>query len=132
VLVSDRDSKFVSGFWQTLWRRLGTRLNMSSSRHLETDGLTKRVNSTFQQLLRCFCCYDGFHWTTLQPQVKFAYNASRALGIEHTPFEVNFGFSLEEPLDLLFSMRPSIPVSQDATKRLRLLQELHTLVRSVL
>jgi hypothetical protein len=29
-------------------------------------------------------------------------------------------------------MRPSIPVSQDATKRLRLLQEIHTLVRSVL
>jgi hypothetical protein len=25
VLVSNRDPKFVSGFWQTLWRRLGTR-----------------------------------------------------------------------------------------------------------
>jgi hypothetical protein len=33
VLIIDRDPKFVSGFWQTLWRRLGTRLNMSSSRH---------------------------------------------------------------------------------------------------
>jgi hypothetical protein len=33
---------------------------------------------------------------------------------------------------MLFSMRPSIPVSQDATKRLRLLQDVHTLVRSVL
>jgi hypothetical protein len=29
VLVSDRDPKFVSGFWHTLWRRLGTRQNMS-------------------------------------------------------------------------------------------------------
>jgi hypothetical protein len=47
VLVSDRDPKFVSAFWQTLWRRLGTRLNMSSSRHPETDGLTERVNNTF-------------------------------------------------------------------------------------
>jgi hypothetical protein len=26
---------------------------------------------------------------------EFAYNASRALGIEHTPFEANFGFSPE-------------------------------------
>jgi hypothetical protein len=59
VLVIDRDPKFVSGLWQTLWRRLGTRPNMSSSRHPETDGLTERVNSTFQQLLRCLCCYDG-------------------------------------------------------------------------
>jgi hypothetical protein len=115
VLVSDRDPKFVSGFWQTLWRRLGTRLNMSSNRHLETDGLTKRVNNTFQRLLRCFYCYDGSDWTTLLPQVEFAYTASRALGIEHTPFEAYFGFSPEEPHDLLFSMRPTIPVSQDAT-----------------
>jgi hypothetical protein len=132
VLVSDRDPIFVSDFWQTLWRRLGTRLNMSSSRHSETDGMTERVNNSFQQLLRCFCCYDGSDRTTLLPQVEFAYNASRALGIEHTPFEANFGFSLEEPPNMLFSMRPSIPVSQDATERFRLLHEVHTRVRSVL
>jgi hypothetical protein len=59
VLVSDHDPKIVRGFWQTLWRRLGTRLNMSSIRHPETDGLTERVNITFQRLLRCLCCYDG-------------------------------------------------------------------------
>jgi hypothetical protein len=69
---------------------------MSSSRHQETDGLTERVNITFQRLLRCFCCYDGSDWTTLLPQVEFAYNAFCALRIEHTSFEANFGFSLEE------------------------------------
>jgi putative transposase len=90
---------------------------MSSNRHPETDGLTERVNNTLQLLLRCFCCYDGSDWTTLLPQVEFAYNASRALGIEHTPFEANFGFSPEEPPYLVFRMRPSIPVSQDATSR---------------
>jgi transposase InsO family protein len=47
VLVSDRDPKFASGFWHTLWRRLGTRMNMSSGRHPETNGLTERVNNTF-------------------------------------------------------------------------------------
>jgi hypothetical protein len=105
---------------------------MSSNRHPQTDGLTKRANITFQQLLRCLCCYDGSDWTTLLPQVEFAYNTSRALGIEHTPFEANFGFSPEEPLVMLFNMRPSISLSQDAIERLRLLQEVHTLVRLVL
>jgi hypothetical protein len=105
---------------------------MSSSRHPETDGLTERINSTIQQLLRCFCCYDATYWTDRLPQVEFAYNAFRALGIEHTPFEANFRFSLEEPPNFLFNMRPSIPVSQDASERLRLLQEVHALVRSVL
>jgi hypothetical protein len=111
VLVSDRDTKFVSDLWRTLWRRLGTRMNMSSSRHSKTDRLTERVNRTFQQLLRCFCCYDGTHWTNMLPQVEFAYNASRALGIKHTPFEAYFSFSPKEPPDLLYNMRPSIPVS---------------------
>jgi hypothetical protein len=46
VLVSDRNPKFVSGFWHTRWRRLGTRLNMSFTRHPETDGLAERVNKT--------------------------------------------------------------------------------------
>jgi hypothetical protein len=61
------------------------------------------------------------------PQVEFAYNASRALVTE-----ANFGFSLEEPHDLLFSMRLSISHSQDASKRVKLLHDVHTLVRFVL
>jgi hypothetical protein len=39
------------------------------------------------------------------PQVEFSYNAARALEIEHSPFEANFGFSRSESLDLFFSMR---------------------------
>jgi transposase InsO family protein len=132
VLVSDRDPKFVSGFWQTLWRRLGTRLNMSSSRHPKTDGLTERVNNTFQHLLRCFCCCDGTNWTDMLPQVELAYNAFRALGIKHSPFEASIGFSLEEPPHLLFNMRPSISLSQDASERLKLSHDVHTHVRFVL
>jgi hypothetical protein len=66
------------------------------------------------------------------PQLEFAYNATRALGIKHTSFEANFRLSPKEPPDLLFSMRPSIPVSQDATKRLKLLQEVHAPVRLAL
>jgi hypothetical protein len=107
-------------------------MNMSSSRHPETYGLTERVNITVLRLLRCFCCYGSSDWTTLLLHVEFAYNASHALGIEYTPFEANFGFCLEEPPNVLFSMRPSIPVSQDATKRFKLLHEVHAPVRSVL
>jgi hypothetical protein len=81
----------------------------------EIDGLTERVNNTFQQLLHCFCCYDVSDWTDFLPQVEFTCNASRALGIEHTPFKVSFGLSPDKPPNLLFSMRPSIPGSQDAT-----------------
>jgi hypothetical protein len=32
------------------------------------------------------------------PQLEFVYNATRTIGVEHTPFVVNFGFSPKEPL----------------------------------
>ena len=75
---------------------------------------------------------DGSKLTNLLPQVEFAYNATRALGIEHSPFEANFGFSPLEPLNKLFGMRPSIPFSQDAFERLKLLHYSHALACTVL
>ena len=32
-IISDRDSRFVSRFWQTLQKALGTRLDMSTAYH---------------------------------------------------------------------------------------------------
>ncbi|GJY40973.1 RNA-directed DNA polymerase [Tanacetum coccineum] len=38
TLTFDRDFKFVSHFWRTLWTRLGSKLQFSSSHHPQTDG----------------------------------------------------------------------------------------------
>jgi hypothetical protein len=82
--------------------------------------------------MRCFQCYDKWDWTALLPHVEFAYNETCALGIELTPFKAVFGFSHEEPTCLMFNMRLSIPVSQDAMERFRQLKKLHTSVSRTL
>jgi hypothetical protein len=44
TIISDRDSKFMSTFWQELFRLVGTTLTPSTSYHPHTDGQTEIVN----------------------------------------------------------------------------------------
>ena len=47
-LISDRDVRFTSGFWNGLMQCLGCKLNMSSSFHPQTDGQTERFNRSLE------------------------------------------------------------------------------------
>jgi len=57
-IVSDRDSKFLSRFWQELPKAFGTMLKLSSSYHPETDGQIERINQILEDMLRA--CVLGF------------------------------------------------------------------------
>ncbi|GKF24261.1 putative reverse transcriptase domain-containing protein [Tanacetum coccineum] len=56
-IISDRDSRFTSLFWKALHEALGTRLDMSTAYHLETDGQSERTIQTLEDLLRT-CVID--------------------------------------------------------------------------
>ena len=44
VILSDRDARFTSRFWDVLHGLLGTRLAMSTAFHPQTDGQTSKPN----------------------------------------------------------------------------------------
>ncbi|GKC31571.1 putative reverse transcriptase domain-containing protein [Tanacetum coccineum] len=56
-IISDRDSRFTSRFWQSMQEALGTRLDMSTAYHPQTDGQSERTIQTLKDMLRA-CVLD--------------------------------------------------------------------------
>ncbi|XP_019435366.1 PREDICTED: uncharacterized protein LOC109341851, partial [Lupinus angustifolius] len=100
-IVSDRDTKFLSHFWRTLWGKLGTKLLFSTTCHPQTDGQTEVVNRTLTTLLRAIIKKNIKSWEECLPHVEFAYNRATHSTTRMSPFEIVYGFQPLTPLDLL-------------------------------
>ncbi|GKD46558.1 putative reverse transcriptase domain-containing protein [Tanacetum coccineum] len=50
-IISDRDSRFTSHFLQSLQKDLGTRLDMSTTYHSQTDGESERTIQALEDML---------------------------------------------------------------------------------
>ncbi|GKA27231.1 putative reverse transcriptase domain-containing protein [Tanacetum coccineum] len=57
-IISDRDSRFTSRFWQSMQEALGTRLDMSTAYHPQTDGQSERTIQTLEDMLRALVARD--------------------------------------------------------------------------
>ncbi|GJT50521.1 putative reverse transcriptase domain-containing protein [Tanacetum coccineum] len=86
-IISDRDGRFTSQFWQSLQKALGTQLDMSMAYHPQNDGQSKRTIQNLEDMLRA--CMIDFRksWDMHLPLVEFSYNNSYHTSIKAAPFE---------------------------------------------
>ncbi|GKC92338.1 putative reverse transcriptase domain-containing protein [Tanacetum coccineum] len=56
-IICDRDGRFTLNFWRAFQKALGTRLDMSTAYHPQTDGQSKRTIQTLEDMLRT-CVID--------------------------------------------------------------------------
>lgn len=128
-IVSDRDSKFLSHFWRTLWGKVGTKLLFSTTCHPQTDGQTEVVNRTLSTLLRVVLKKNLKMWEEWLPHVEFAYNRVVHSTTQHSPFEIVYGFNPLTPLDLLPLPNTSILKHKDGKAKAEFVRKLHEQVK---
>ncbi|GJY48366.1 putative reverse transcriptase domain-containing protein [Tanacetum coccineum] len=97
-IISDRDGRFTSLFWQALHMALGTRLDMSTAYHPETDGQSERIIQTLEDILRACVLDFGKNWDKHLPLVEFSYNNSYHTSIKAAPFEALYGRKCRSPV----------------------------------
>eukprot|EP00253_Pinus_taeda_P018433 PITA_18433 len=97
VIISDRDVKFTSTFWRTLFVELGTQLNFSTAYHPQTDGQTERVNQVLEDMLRAYVMLKPGQWEEYLHLVEFAYNNGYHTSTQLSPFEVLYGRKCHTP-----------------------------------
>ncbi|GLU23899.1 hypothetical protein SLE2022_398740 [Rubroshorea leprosula] len=131
TITSDRDVKFMSHFWRTLWRKMGTQLQFSSASHPQTDGQTEAINKILGNLLRSFVGKNLRQWDLVLAQAEFAYNNSSNQATGKCPFEVVYGVRPLSPLDLA-PLPTSRQFSADAEQRAKEIKKLHKEVREKL
>ncbi|GJR35276.1 putative reverse transcriptase domain-containing protein [Tanacetum coccineum] len=79
-IILDHDSRFRSRFWQSMQEALGTRLDMSTAYHPQTDGQSERTNQDYGNMLKASSCdfeeVVDVHLPLLSPHITLVYHAS--------------------------------------------------------
>ncbi|KAJ9528812.1 hypothetical protein QJQ45_000053 [Haematococcus lacustris] len=131
AIISDRDPKFTSDFWTSLFHLTGTRLLLSSAYHPQTDGQTERANRTVEDMLRPYVNDHKSDWDQHLAAVEFAYNSSEHVGTGFTPFYLNYGQHPTTPSALLLPP-PTLVPSQAAEDFVTSMRNNLTAARSAL
>jgi hypothetical protein len=124
TIVSDRDAKFLSHFWRTLWLNLETKLLFSTTCHPQTDGQTELINRTLSTMLRAILKTNLKLWEEYFSHIEFAYNRSVHSTTKVCLFEVVYGFNPRDTIDLL-ALPSSKMTCFDASQRSEFILKMH-------
>ncbi|GJZ85634.1 putative reverse transcriptase domain-containing protein [Tanacetum coccineum] len=97
-IICDRDPHFTSNFWRSFQKAMGTRLDMSTAYHPETDGQSERTIQTLEDMLRACVIDFGNGWEGHLLLIEFSYNNSYHASIKAAPLEALYGRKCRSPI----------------------------------
>nr|GEV09350.1 hypothetical protein [Tanacetum cinerariifolium] len=102
-IICDRDPRFTSNFWKAFQMAIGTRLDMSTAYHPETDGQSEKTIHKLEDMLRAYVIDFGNGWERHLPLVEFSYNNSCHASIKVASFEALYEFQVGDRVMLKVS-----------------------------
>ena len=90
-ILSDRGLQFASKFMEEFIKTLGTKKQLSTVYHPQTDGQMERINQEIGTFLWHYVNYQQDDWTNWLATAEFQYNDKRHAVMGKTPFKLNFG-----------------------------------------
>lgn len=103
VIITDRDRKFLSDLWASLFTRLGVKLLYSTAYHPQSDGQSERTNQTVEIAFRFFLTTlpNPANWEEGIGPIQSSVNNSRSSSTGKSPNEVVYGFTPTQSTDLV-------------------------------
>ena len=89
-ILSDRGLQFALKFMEELTKALGTKRQLLTVYHLQTDRQMERINQEIETFLRYYVNYQQDDWTNWLAAAEFQYNNKKHVAMGKTPFELNF------------------------------------------
>jgi hypothetical protein len=120
----DRDDKFLTHFWRTLWFKLVTKLLFSTACHPQTDGQTEVINRKLSTMLWVVVKTNLKLWEECLPHIEFAYNRYVYSTTKVSPCQVVYSFNPRAPIDLL-PLPPSKTSCFDASQQSEFILKMH-------
>ena len=113
-------------FWTTLHAKLGTRLDLSTAFHPQTDGQSERTIHVLEDMLRACVIEFGGHWDKFLPLAEFSYNNSYHSSIDMAPFEALYGRRCRPTIGWFnaFEVRPwGTDLLRESLEKVKFIQE---------
>ena len=100
-ILSDRGSQFTSCMMEELWRLLSIKGLRNTAYHPMCNGLCERFNRTLKRMLKRMAAEQPKEWSRCIAPLLFAYREAHQASLGFSPFDLVYGRTVREPLQVL-------------------------------
>jgi len=111
TIISDRDTRFLSGLWQAILSSAGAKSLATMAYHPRADGQSERTNQTLEVMLRYLVNTSQSDWLTKLLPLQAACNNMEAESTKKSPKELIYGKKLRTVLEVAAIPLPLPPAA---------------------